>query len=145
MSATVLTTIAGGIARIALNRPEKRNALKSNRLAALTAELQSCAGNSAVRMVQITGVGKAFCAGADLADMQEQSQADEAANLKDAAQLAALFSVILEKASTALPPANYMAWPIPIGVAIAIAVIMTAAALISVRRVLVLEPATVFC
>jgi methylglutaconyl-CoA hydratase len=94
VNATVLTTIAAGIAHITLNRPEKRNALDRATIAALTAELRSCAANEAVRVVQITGAGEAFCAGADLADMQSQARADEAANLKDAEQLASLFTVL---------------------------------------------------
>ena len=94
MSATVQTTIAEGVARITLNRPEKRNALDRATIAALTAQLRSCAGNDAVRVVQITGAGNAFCAGADLTEMQSQARAGEAANLKDAEQLAALFAVL---------------------------------------------------
>jgi putative ABC transport system permease protein len=43
-----------------------------------------------------------------------------------------------------LPPANYMAWPIPLGSASAAALIVTASALVSLRRVLTLEPASVF-
>jgi methylglutaconyl-CoA hydratase len=94
MSATVLKTIAEGIARITLNRPEKRNALDRATIAALTAELQSCAGDDAVRVVQITGAGKTFCAGADLTEMRTQADAAAAANLEDAEQLAALFAVL---------------------------------------------------
>ncbi len=94
MSATVLTTIAEGIARITLNRPEKRNALDRATIAALTAELRDCAGNAAVRVVQITGAGNAFCAGADLDEMRAQADAGAAANLADAERLAALFTVL---------------------------------------------------
>ncbi|MEP6884501.1 MAG: enoyl-CoA hydratase-related protein [Gammaproteobacteria bacterium] len=94
MSATVLTTIAEGVARITLNRPEKRNALDRATIAALTAELRGCAADPEVRVVQITGAGKTFCAGADLTEMQDQVHAGEAANLKDAEQLAALFAVL---------------------------------------------------
>ena len=43
-----------------------------------------------------------------------------------------------------VPPAAYMAWPIPVGTAAASALIVTASALISLRRVLTLEPASVF-
>lgn len=94
MSASVLTSVVAGVAQITLNRPEKRNALDRATIAALSAELQRCAGDAAVRVVQITGAGKAFCAGADLAEMQAQAQADEAANLKDAEQLAAMLAVL---------------------------------------------------
>jgi methylglutaconyl-CoA hydratase len=94
MNASVLTTIAGGVAEITLNRPEKRNALDRATVAALSSELHACAGNAAVRLVQITGAGNAFCAGADLTEMQAQAHASEAANLADAEQLAAMLAVL---------------------------------------------------
>jgi methylglutaconyl-CoA hydratase len=94
MSATVLTTIAGGVARITLNRPAKRNALDRATIGALTAELHRCAADPAVRVVQLTGAGKTFCAGADLTEMQEQAGAAESANLRDAEQLAGLFTLL---------------------------------------------------
>ena len=90
----VATDIVAGVARIALNRPEKRNALNRATIEALTQTLRDCAGNAAVRVVQLTGVGTVFCAGADLAEMQAQAQADEAANLEDAERLATLLSVL---------------------------------------------------
>jgi methylglutaconyl-CoA hydratase len=94
MSASVLTTVAAGVAEITLNRPEKRNALDRATIAALSSELQACAGNPAVRLVQITGTGNAFCAGADLTEMQGQAHASEAANLADAEQLAAMLAAL---------------------------------------------------
>jgi methylglutaconyl-CoA hydratase len=94
MSAPVLSTIEAGVAHITLNRPEKRNALNRATIAALSSELQSCAANDAVRLVQITGAGNAFCAGADLTEMQAQAQASEAANLADAEQLAAMLALL---------------------------------------------------
>src|SRR5258708_4515788 len=94
MSAPVLSTIAGGVAQITLNRPEKRNALDRTTIAALSAELQGCAGNADVRLVQITGAGNVFCAGADLTEMQAQAHAGEAANLADAEQLATMLVVL---------------------------------------------------
>jgi methylglutaconyl-CoA hydratase len=94
VSAQVLTHIADGVARITLNRPEKRNALDRATIAALSSQLQRCAGDSAVRVVQITGAGKVFCAGADLTEMQAQAQASEASNLADALQLAAMLALL---------------------------------------------------
>jgi methylglutaconyl-CoA hydratase len=94
MSASVLTTIAGGVAEITLNRPEKRNALDRATIAALSSQLHACAGNAAVRLVQITGAGTVFSAGADLTEMQAQVHADEAANLADAEQLAGMLAVL---------------------------------------------------
>jgi methylglutaconyl-CoA hydratase len=94
MSASVLTSVEAGIARITLNRPEKRNALDRATVDALSAELHRCAGDAAVRVVQITGAGKAFCAGADLTEMQAQANASEAANLADAKRLASMLAIL---------------------------------------------------
>jgi methylglutaconyl-CoA hydratase len=94
VNSSVLLTVDGGVARVTLNRPEKRNALDRGTIAALTSELRRCAGDPAVRLVQITGAGKAFCAGADLNEMQAQAGASEAANLADAEQLATLLAVL---------------------------------------------------
>jgi methylglutaconyl-CoA hydratase len=86
--------VAAGVAHVTLNRPDKRNALDRATIAALTAELRHCASDAAVRVVQITGTGKVFCAGADLGEMQAQAGASEAANLADAEQLATLLAVL---------------------------------------------------
>jgi methylglutaconyl-CoA hydratase len=94
MNAPVLTTIVARVAQITLNRPEKRNALDQATIAALTRELQRCAEDPAVRVVQISGAGTAFCAGADLAEMQAQSHASEADNLANAEQLAKLLTAL---------------------------------------------------
>lgn len=90
MSAPLLTSTVAGVARITLNRPEKRNALDRATIAALSVELQRCAQDEMVRAVQITGAGQVFCAGADLGEMQAQRQAGAAQNLADAEQLASL-------------------------------------------------------
>jgi putative ABC transport system permease protein len=58
--------------------------------------------------------------------------------------LAAAFEQFLEAKIKTVPPAFYMAWQIPVGVAIAVALIVLTSALLSLRRVLKLEPAAVF-
>ncbi len=93
-SAPVLIAITAGVARITLNRPEKRNALDRATIALLTEELERCAADPAVRVVQITGTGKVFCAGADLTEMQGQAHAGPQANLADAEQLATMLAVM---------------------------------------------------
>jgi len=90
----ILTALAGGVTRITINRPDKRNALDRATIAALTTALQHCATDPAVRVVQISGAGDAFCAGADLAEMQAQLNAPEEANLADAERLAALLGIL---------------------------------------------------
>ena len=51
---------------IRLNRPESRNALSAELLGELSRHLQSAIDDPSVRVVVLTGTGKAFCAGADL-------------------------------------------------------------------------------
>lgn len=57
-----------GVATLALNRPEALNALSSPMIDALIATLARVKEDSAVRVLLLTGRGRAFCAGADLRD-----------------------------------------------------------------------------
>lgn len=88
------TVVSGGIARVALNRPDKRNALDSATLSALSTTLARCAADENVRMLQLTGAGNVFCAGADLTEMQAQAHASEAENLAHAQTLARVLSAL---------------------------------------------------
>ena len=67
----VTTAVSGGVAQVVLNRPEKRNALDVATLSALGAALAQCAADVEVRVVQLTGAGNVFCAGADLKEWLE--------------------------------------------------------------------------
>jgi enoyl-CoA hydratase/carnithine racemase len=60
-------SIDGKVAIITLNRPEKMNAWIDEMGEGLSRILSECNDNDDVRVVVITGAGKAFCAGADLA------------------------------------------------------------------------------
>jgi enoyl-CoA hydratase len=67
----------GAVEVLTLNRPERRNALSSELIAALADTCAELATDEAVRAIVLTGAGdKAFCAGMDLKDFAEQS-ADE--------------------------------------------------------------------
>ena len=91
---SIQTSIAAGLARITINRPEKRNALDRATIAALTSALERCEHDPAVRVVQLTGAGNVFCAGADLAEMQAQRDAGEDDNLADAGRLTTLLGTL---------------------------------------------------
>jgi enoyl-CoA hydratase len=63
----LLYEVSDGVARVTLNRPEQRNALNTELLAALVDALSEARDDEAVRAVLLTGAGdKVFCAGADL-------------------------------------------------------------------------------
>ncbi len=67
----MLYSVEGAIARVTLNRPEKRNALNEGVIAGIKNGLQQAAGEESVRVVVIAGAGKDFCSGADLAAIQK--------------------------------------------------------------------------
>ena len=66
----VLRTTEGCVARLTLNRPLARNALSQPMIAALQAELDAIACDTAVHVVVMAGAGPAFCAGHDLKEMR---------------------------------------------------------------------------
>lgn len=82
------------IARITLNRPDKRNALSGEVLRELRASFEQLRGNAAVRVVILQGAGKAFCAGADLGYLQEISGYSILENLEDSRLLQETFHSI---------------------------------------------------
>jgi enoyl-CoA hydratase/carnithine racemase len=62
----VTVEIAGGVAVVTLNRPDKLNAFTGLMGAELGEAYASCDAEDVVRAVVVTGAGRAFCAGADL-------------------------------------------------------------------------------
>lgn len=68
----------GPVAVLVFNRPEKLNALSNQVLAALVSELDDIELDPAVRAVVITGRGRAFSAGADIAAFQQHVRAGAA-------------------------------------------------------------------
>ena len=61
--------IDAGVATLALNRPERRNAMTTVMLAELIYALERCRDDTAVRVVVIRGEGKGFCPGDELRGM----------------------------------------------------------------------------
>ena len=68
MTNSILFTIEQGVAVITLNRPDKLNSFNREMALALQGVLDDCADKE-VRAVYITGAGKGFCAGQDLAEV----------------------------------------------------------------------------
>jgi len=60
--------MSGGICTVTLNRPEQRNALNVPMLKQLNEVIQGASTDTSVRCLVITGSGRGFCAGADLAE-----------------------------------------------------------------------------
>ncbi|MCE2392001.1 MAG: enoyl-CoA hydratase/isomerase family protein [Proteobacteria bacterium] len=69
--AQVELSVESGTATILMNRPEALNALSSSVLDELDAAVERCERDDAVRGVLITGAGRSFVAGADIAEMAD--------------------------------------------------------------------------
>jgi 2-(1,2-epoxy-1,2-dihydrophenyl)acetyl-CoA isomerase len=73
-------TSESGVRTIQLNRPEKLNAFAGHMRRDLAEALERAASERAVRVVVITGAGRGFCAGADvayMAELMERNDVDE--------------------------------------------------------------------
>lgn len=87
----ILYSAGQQVARITLNRAEKRNALDEELVGEIRHALSQSAGDAAVRVVLLTGAGPDFCSGMDLAALERVSRASVAENLADARRLGDLF------------------------------------------------------
>ena len=87
----VLYELRDGIARITLNRPDKRNALDGELVAELKSAFSVSASDATCRVVLLTGAGTDFCSGADLASLEKTAQASVLDNMADARATADLF------------------------------------------------------
>jgi 2-(1,2-epoxy-1,2-dihydrophenyl)acetyl-CoA isomerase len=67
-SETVLYAEEGAVAVVTLNRPEALNSFSAQMHLAFRAALDRAEANQAIRTLVLTGAGRGFCAGADLAD-----------------------------------------------------------------------------
>lgn len=81
----------GPVARLILDRPEKKNALDALTLAELHAALEGAGRDAAVRVIAIEGKGRDFCAGADLEALGAMIDASPKEHRRDAESLARVF------------------------------------------------------
>lgn len=70
-AAVVLESREGAVATITLNRPERLNALNVELATALAAALRRAAADPGLRAIVLTGAGRGFCAGGDVALLRD--------------------------------------------------------------------------
>jgi len=87
-------TTDGSIRVLELNRPDKRNALNDELIAALKDALHAADRDDELRAIVIRGAGKDFCSGADLSALQKIATASLEENLEDARSLGELYKLI---------------------------------------------------
>src|SRR6266567_2033036 len=90
MYSTLILDIAGQIATITLNRPDKRNAMSATMMAELQTALDEIEKSHA-RVGILTGAGKAFCSGMDLEMLAAIAQQSPAENQEDSRRMAKMF------------------------------------------------------
>ena len=87
---TIRVERAGRVARIVLNRPEIRNAFDDAMIRELRQTLAELGNDTSLRLLVLTGEGKAFCAGADLHWMRRMLDYSYEENYADALELSRL-------------------------------------------------------
>ncbi len=73
---------ADGLATLTLNAPARLNAVSRKMIAEIKSAWEDIAADGSVRAVLLTGAGRGFCAGADLADPDRKNDADSGAALE---------------------------------------------------------------
>ena len=94
-------SIADAVATITLNRPDKLNAFTGTMREELLDALRACEDDADVRVVILTGAGRAFCAGGDveyMSGLQKSGDVDSFRKLLDAGR-----DVILQIATMSKP------------------------------------------
>ncbi len=91
---TLQIGIEKNVARIALNRPEVRNAMNAQMIKELTEAVDWLDCRDDIRVIEICGNGKSFCAGADINYMKDTASYGYNENLEDAKRLSKLFQKI---------------------------------------------------
>jgi len=94
MSNLVRYEYRGPAAVVTIDRPDRRNALSRELIAALSDAFRRAADDPAARCVILTGTGPAFCAGMDLEELRATLGPDADRVWDDAARLSGLFEFI---------------------------------------------------
>lgn len=76
-SNTIVVERSAGVATITLNRPDRLNSITASMGVAFDAAVLEADADPEVRVIVLTGSGRGFCAGADLADLAEESAEGE--------------------------------------------------------------------
>jgi methylglutaconyl-CoA hydratase len=83
-----------GVMTVSINRPDIHNAFNDELILDLIVLFKDLQKNDKVRLIILTGIGKSFCAGADLVWMSQMKDYSYEENLADSEKLAELFTVI---------------------------------------------------
>lgn len=129
---TLLVSENAGVLSVQLNRPDVRNAFSAEMIGEMTGLFEKAAVRADLRAIRLGGEGKSFCAGADLAYMQEMVNYSLEKNQADALLLHGMFEAIFD-------------CPAPVVACVHGAAFGGALGLVAVSDVVVAEEKTQFC
>ena len=90
----IVEALAGGIARLTMNRPQAHNALSPELSQALEAAVEKLAADTGLRALVLTGAGEAFCAGGDIKAMREMVEGSRAERMARSTRFARLMAAL---------------------------------------------------
>lgn len=102
--ATLIVDQSDGVMTITLNRPDAMNAFNEPMSVELAAALKTAQRDDAVRCLVLTGAGRAFCSGQDLAEIRSRYTDSGSAKLDFASHLRQKFNPIVAKLRTLEKP-----------------------------------------
>ena len=100
-----LTPAGGHVAILSLNAPERRNAITPSLACQIVAAVEAAEGNDECRAIVLAGSGPAFCAGAELSELDKASASDSEAVLRS------IYDAFLRVRSSTLPTVAAVAGP----------------------------------
>ena len=106
MEHLVLYEVKDRIGTITLNRPEKRNALSFEFVKQIKDTFQKAEADESCKVIVLRANGEAFCAGADLAYLQQLQQNTYDENLADSRHLMELFQLIYNSKKVVIAMVN---------------------------------------
>ena len=136
---------ARGVATVAINRPQVRNAIDDTVIRSLTDAFNTLGADGETRIVVLTGRGVAFSAGADLDWMRRMAAGSEADNLASAKTISAMLRALNELPKPTIAKVNGAAYAAGIGLVAACDIAVAAEeAVFSVSEVRIgLVPSTI--
>lgn len=106
MSNLVVYEVKDRVGYITLNRPEKRNALSYEMVSEIKLAFMNAEADKDCKVIVIKGSGEAFCAGADLAYLQQLQTNTYDENLADSRHLMELFQFIYHSKKVVISQVN---------------------------------------
>jgi methylglutaconyl-CoA hydratase len=106
MSSLVLYEVKDRVGYITLNRPEKRNALSFEFVQEIKTVFAEAEQDEACKVIVLRANGEAFCAGADLAYLQQLQRNTYEENLADSQHLMELFRMIYKSSKVVVSMVN---------------------------------------